>query len=402
MENQKKELVKAEASQLKKVPGGAIKSVCAKIRLYEQKGELTNIQGKFTISAAGYNTLNKIAGISVLTPKKLILPNGDIVINPYPIVDPKSGSISKVWVKKLAIGYSPIGNLVITSSTLLYDVRMYFIQDLVKKIKKDKAAGKICTESMLTDKEKATGIFLPTEGAIGVWGNLQNSDALTCFETFIQNKLFAERKAQTICERNCLKKHPALAFSQLMVAGTEKRHYSEVTVHGWSHNLTKEDFMRLERMYDDNEEITEYKGTHVEEIESDDHISDEDLVASEDEPVVKEETPAIPERTAEPIEQQIVVNNNENVKKQHEEKINEKDNEQEKVAYKENDREQFIENIEEDKMLLGDKNFNDVMSKNFGDKSLDDLTIGQLQMLKKAVEARMEVEEPIDDGDIPF
>ena len=397
MENQKKEMVKPEASQLKRVPGGAIKSVCAKIRLYEQKGELTDIQGKFTISAAGYNTLNKIAGISILTPKKLTLPNGDIVINPYPIVDPKSGSISKVWVKKLAIGYSPIGNLVMTSSTLLYDVRMYFIQDLVKKIKKNKSAGKICTESMLTDQEKNTGIFLPTEGNIGVWGNLQNSDALTCFETFIQNKLFAERKAQTICERNCLKKHPALAFSQLMVAGNEKRHYSEVTVHGWSHELTKDDFMRLEEMYENDQEIDQYKGTQVEKIDSDDHISAEDLAASQDEPV--SETPAIPaESTDEPM-QQIV---NKNVKEEITAKDNDgKSNTQQQTMSK-SKKEKLIDDINDSRMIIGDDEFNDVLSKNFGDTSLDDLAEGQLEMLRKAINARLDLEEPADDGTVPF
>lgn len=397
MENQKKEMVKPEASQLKRVPGGAIKSVCAKIRLYEQKGELTDIQGKFTISAAGYNTLNKIAGISILTPKKLTLPNGDIVINPYPIVDPKSGSISKVWVKKLAIGYSPIGNLVMTSSTLLYDVRMYFIQDLVKKIKKNKSAGKICTESMLTDQEKNTGIFLPTEGNIGVWGNLQNQDALTCFETFVQNKLFAERKAQTICERNVLKKHPALAFSQLMVAGTEKRHYSEVTVHGWSHELTKDDFMRLEEMYENDQEIDQYKGTQVETIDSDDHISAEDLAASQDEPV--SETPAIPaESTDEPM-QQIV---NKNVKEEITAKDNDgKSNTQQQTMSK-SKKEKLIDDINDSRMIIGDDEFNDVLSKNFGDTSLDDLAEGQLEILRKAINARLDLEEPVDDGTVPF
>lgn len=37
-----------------------------------------------------------------------------------------------------------------------------------------------------------------TQGKIGVYANLENMDALTCFVTFVQNKLLVDRKAQTV------------------------------------------------------------------------------------------------------------------------------------------------------------------------------------------------------------
>ena len=109
---------------VKRTESGLVKAVKAQIRLEEKKGHLAEIQGKVMITGAGYYELNKVAGISIITPNMLTLPDGNKVVNPYPMIDPASGSISKVWVKKMAIGLSPIGNLVITTSTLLYDIQV--------------------------------------------------------------------------------------------------------------------------------------------------------------------------------------------------------------------------------------------------------------------------------------
>lgn len=323
MEN--KELEKKEIATLgdgqvfiKRTPSGAIKSICAKMKLEEVKGELADIQGNITITAAGYNSLNRIASISVITPEKLTLPEGRVVVNPYPIFDPQSGTIEKVWTRKLAIGYAPSGNLVITSTTLLYDIKLYFIQDLVKKIKYNKAAGKITIESVITDTEKKIGIYTPVQGPMGVWANLENKDALTCFETFIQNKLFGDRKAQTVAERNVLKKHPALAFSKVQATGTEKHHEAYIQVIGWNNDLTEEDYMKLATMYEDGKIITNYKGVNVETIEVPGEVNEEDLAASKEEEEINHDNHEedntihkLTEKTAEPM-QQIIIDTNKN------------------------------------------------------------------------------------------
>ncbi|URZ15470.1 hypothetical protein [Clostridium felsineum] len=327
MEN--KELVKENEKEvatlgdgqvfIKRTPHGAIKSICAKLKLEETKGELANIQGNISITAAGYNTLNKIASISIFTPEKLTLPDGSVVVNPFPVFDKESGSIEKVWVRKTAIGYAPSGNLVITSTTLLYDIKLYFIQDLIKKIKKNKAVGRITVESLLTEEEKGKGIFIPTQGKIGVYANLENIDALTCFETFVQNKLFGDRKAQTVAERNVLKKHPALAFSKVQATGQEKRHEVYIQVIGWNNDLTQKDYMKLATMYENGENISDYKGINVEGYEVSGDISDEDLKASADEEEINNEEEntivhELTEKTAEPVQQIIIDTEKDKVK----------------------------------------------------------------------------------------
>ncbi|WP_066023096.1 MULTISPECIES: hypothetical protein [Clostridium] len=305
---------------IKRTPKGAIKSICAKLKLEEAKGELANIQGNITITAAGYNTLNKIASISVFTPEKLILPDGSVVVNPFPVFDKESGSIEKVWVRKTAIGYAPSGNLVITSTTLLYDIRLYFVQDLIKKIKNNKAVGKITVESLLTEEEKGKGIFEPIQGKLGVYANLQNVEAIKCFETFVQNKLFADRKAQTVAERNVLKKHPALAFSKVQASGAEHHREAWLQVIGWNNDLTEKDYMKLATMYENGENISDYKGVNVEGYEVSGDLSEEDLKASADEEEINHDEEnnntvhKLPEKTADTIQQIVIDSENKKVK----------------------------------------------------------------------------------------
>lgn len=267
---------------IRRSANGHIKAVKGKVNLLESKGHLAEIQNKVMITEAGYRELNKIAGISIITPEKLTLPDGQVVVNPYPIIDPESGTISKVWVKKLGIGYSPTGNLVITSSTLLYDIKMYLIQDLAKKVQYNKDAGRICMEQMLTEDEKRRGAFFKIEGFMGVWVDLSHKEVIKALDTYINNKLFAERKAQTICERNVLKKHPALSTTYVEPQGPQKGRYAQVTVIGFTSDLSKDELMYIAEQAEQGKEIN-IRGTEAEVIEGYDEVSEADVVASTDE-----------------------------------------------------------------------------------------------------------------------
>lgn len=241
---------------VKKVNGGAIRSVKGAISLHESNGEIAVIQGKAMTTAKGFNSLNQIAGLSIITPEKLTLPDGQIVVNPYPIIDRESGTISKVWVKKIAIGYSPIGNLVITSATLLYDIRMYFIQDVMKKVQYNKDAGRVTIEQMLTEEDKKNGIFLKIDGMLGVWANVQHKDILKAIDTFINKKQFAERNAQSICERLVMSKHPALASAAYVTAqGPDKNHIAKVPIVGYVHDFNREQLLEIADKAEKGEEI---------------------------------------------------------------------------------------------------------------------------------------------------
>ncbi|MDA8212121.1 MAG: hypothetical protein M0021_09625 [Clostridia bacterium] len=252
---------------VKKTPFGEIQAVKANVRLEERKSQLYVVQGKCRVTADGYNELNKIAGVSVITPSTLQLPDGNVVSNPYPIIDRASGSISKVWVKKIAVGLTPIGNLVITSSTLLYDIGMYFIQDLYKKIQRDKMMGRACMRPMLSEKDLQTGMFFSLENELGIWVDVGHPEFLKAMDTYIQNKLFAERKAQTICERNALRKHPALATVTVIPQGADGNRIAVVPVVGYTHKFSKEELGSIAEQAVKGETVN-YNGQEAEIIET--------------------------------------------------------------------------------------------------------------------------------------
>lgn len=266
---------------IKRTEDGQLRSVKSRVDFFESKGEIAVVQKKAMITAKGYYKANQIAGLSIITPDKLTLPDGNIVVNPYPVIDPESGTIRKVWVKKIAIGFSPTGNLVISSATLLYDVNMYFIQDLVKKVKKDCEMGKICLEATLTDDEKAKGSFYKIEGMLGIWVDHSHKDTFLAVENFIQKKLFAERNAQSICERLVFSKHPALAFSFVECEGPEYKRRASLPIIGFRNDFTRKELLELADQANRGEEIS-FNGKQVEVIEADGTASAEEIEAEID------------------------------------------------------------------------------------------------------------------------
>jgi hypothetical protein len=280
---------------LRKTASGGVKSVKGVVTLSEELGEIYEIPGygdipsKYSITAVGYFKLNQVAGVSIITPKSLRLENGDVVVNPF-IVRDTNGQVSGVWLRKTSIGRSPTGNISMISSTLQYDVSQYFLSDLIKKVKNNSRAGRLCNSKTLTDDELKKGIFMPVFGEMGIWVNLEDKDVYKAVETLSENRKFAERKAQTIAERNALKKHPA--FSQVYVSpqGVKPKRIAKVCVVGWTCDLTETELQKLAEQVDSGDEI-EVDGQKVHFVDAIDMVEDEDIIVSadEEEVVVRED-----------------------------------------------------------------------------------------------------------------
>lgn len=225
-------------------------------------------------------------------------------------------------------------------------------------------------ESMLTDEEKRKGMFLPIQGKMGIWVDLENKDVLKCMDTYIQNKLFAERKAQTIAERNVLKKHPALSQVYVEATGPQYNHIGAVSVVGYTHDLNREDLQNLASMAERGEDLTEYKGVKVDVIDANviDEVGEEDLYTSRDEEEITPEPEQLPQSTAQPM-QQINIQ------------------EREKVAV-ENEKE-LREEIDVAKAILGEEEFNNIIKENFR-KEYAELTAAQLRMAKSLVNSKLD------------
>lgn len=221
------------------------KRIEKKIILREDLKQLKELYGELEISAFGYNELNKIAGVSILSPETIVLPSGDRVGNPYILKD-ENDRIREIWTKEIAFGYAPSGNLVLTSTILIYNPFSYLLRDIMKEINDDETAGRVLNKAQLTENDKKTGYIIPVNNNLVICANLTNIGVIRAVDSFVQNQVYGDRVAQTICKRNALKQHPALNMAITNVSGEDGHRQVEFLLTGWiEEDTTKEDILNL-------------------------------------------------------------------------------------------------------------------------------------------------------------
>lgn len=270
---------------IKRTPKGDITAVKAVLTLREASSEIAVIEGKPMITADGYYRANQIASLAIITPDSIMVPqqDGDMqavrVPNPFPVIDVASGTQKGVYAKKTVVGYSPTGTLAVSSHTMFYNFTTYFLADLQKKIQYDASAGKVCFKGQLTEDEMKHGIFMPVEGEFGIYANMAHKEILKCVGTWLQNKNFGERKAQTIAERNAMKRHPALSIKLQNFGGPDKQRVGQVLVIGWQHDLTRHQLENIAQAAEAGEEVV-VGDQKAEVYDTTGSVSEEDVVAS--------------------------------------------------------------------------------------------------------------------------
>lgn len=279
--NQKPVVLGGHDAIVKMTETGLVKAVKANVKLSEKTGEIACVQGKTLITAPGYYKLNQVVGVNFYMPDKLTLPDDSIVVNPYPIIDPESSTLRKVWIRETGVGYNALGNLQVVTITLLYDINVYFADTLMKKIERNKQAGKLCMEASLTEEEKKTGIFVRLDGLMGLWANMSCPDTFDAVKQFLQDKKFGERKAQSVIERNIIKKITGITYVD--ASGPEKGRVASVPVIGWTHDLTREDIEKIVTASQKGEKPAEFKGYKIDYDESAGEVTPDEVILAADE-----------------------------------------------------------------------------------------------------------------------
>lgn len=217
--------------------------------LYERLGHIYKMQDRYIITSAGYIHLNKTASISIVTPQRVIV-DGVAQPNPHIERNPKTKAIEAVNVRKIGIGFSPVGNVVIVDKTLFYNAYTYFIQSIQAKMKRvkwikgqktDEKENPNCAvygiESKKPDKA-GSWAFFPTEPPLGIWVNYEDQAIIDCLEEHTQRQRFGDRIAQKIVERNILKDHPAIGITQVLPRESKEQGvWASVTVYGYRNEL---------------------------------------------------------------------------------------------------------------------------------------------------------------------
>lgn len=243
----------------KRTEGGlTLRPVKAKMTLFEKSKHIYKVGKDYSITAAGYIHLNKTASISIVTPPTVSV-SGINQPNPYVERNRKTKAIETVNVRKIGIGYSPIGNITIIDRTLFYNVYTYFIQSIQAKMDQkvwdDKTkryteelaypnAAKIGTRmSKPKASEDAAWAFYETASPLGLWANYLDPAIQDCLKEHTQRQRFGDRIAQTIVQRNILADHPAIGVRSVdyLPGDKKKEGRASVTVYGYRHELRPED-----------------------------------------------------------------------------------------------------------------------------------------------------------------
>jgi len=215
---------------------GALVLATGKVKLTTNGGGLVEIgSGKnkaFMVDSKGLYAANQVAGLSVVTPDLVAGPGGRTECNPFLERD-DDGYVQNVYLRKMAIGLSPLGNLVIADTTLVLNARAYFMESLAKRIGKFPQAGTVGHADTVpgdwtVQPKKWNGRYMADHGdpviydapatlryypgpmGMGIWADHTHPEIQSLISDAIQNERFFVRKAETIAERRVLSKHPAI------------------------------------------------------------------------------------------------------------------------------------------------------------------------------------------------
>lgn len=253
-----------------KVQDGQIMApIRADMTLQERLGQIYKQKDKYLVTATGYRHLNKVASISIVTPQSVIV-DGHPVPNPHIERNSRTRAIESVNIRKMGIGYSPAGNVVVLDKTLFYNVYTYFIQSVQAKMKRmiwvnqkptEKEFPNCAVYGTVDEKPMAAGrwAFYPTEEPLGIWINYEDQAIIDCLEEHTQRQRFGDRMATTIVERNILKDHPAIAVSQVFEKTGNAGIQATVTVHGWRNDNSPRNISELMRRAEDGKESADFE-----------------------------------------------------------------------------------------------------------------------------------------------
>jgi hypothetical protein len=207
---------------------------------------------------------------------------------PNPFIERNSaGVISHYTARKLGIGRTIQGNWFILDQRLDFAVQDQLISAIMRSWKwnqkaKPKEWAKLVNSSIYVT-ELSSECVIPYGPGVQLVVDLNHSDVIDIFKEHGEVQRFATRRAQTILERNILKKHPGLGVN---VVEPDQDGCALVNLYGWvESDIDSKRMSDMAETISRGEELPEdvvIKATVVESVDSDDGadptVSDEEEV----------------------------------------------------------------------------------------------------------------------------
>ena len=221
---------------------GTMQAIKAEVELSMATKDIVVINDTPVITAAGFDKLNKVAGVSLVMPNRIDVPMHGAQPNPFFITDKDTGAIRFVMAKMSSIGYSPVGNLAVVDQTLLFDLLSYLKMDVLAKVKKFPGFGRVTHRDNLTPDEAKYGYFIPIlDRNYGLWVDTRHTEFLKVISDHSQRQRFAERIALGILKRNCLRHHPAIGIMNVQM----NQGVCHVPILAWRKDLSVEKIRKI-------------------------------------------------------------------------------------------------------------------------------------------------------------
>lgn len=295
----------------------AIKTGVATVRLTAGAGEIAvwgarSDEGPTAmITSEGYRKLNQVAGITVATPPSIEIAKLGRVANPYIETSETTGAFRAGWVRKVAIGPTPLGTMAICDRTTYLSLIEYYLEDLLGVAQRNPCAclwgvrdvdpGTLLASAVretnedierrakeenkawlrkyvvtpeelkraMTKVEQRCWAFLEVEPITGqgIWFDRTSAAIAKVMGTYVRTGKFGIRKLEAIAYRNVLSDHPLMPKKKIsqdrLVGVTEKVRddrgreedvtrdwYTDVQVYYHEHVEGREEIEKMIREYD--------------------------------------------------------------------------------------------------------------------------------------------------------
>ena len=229
---------------------GVVRACKMQVSLSERNKEIQRIGDHWMITSAGSDRLNQLPGLNIMTPHRVVV-DGKEMSNPYIERHPKTRAIQSVYVRKIVFGPNPIGNMVGVDYTLFFNVYTYFLQDLQTKIRrypvcgsygmKDQPPAPAARQGENAPLSPRSFVFFEIEDPVGLWVDLSHGEIQEVFNQHVSRQKFGDRHAQSICARNALLRHPAIASRTVEVHNG----VAKITVYGFKHDFDFKKFSEI-------------------------------------------------------------------------------------------------------------------------------------------------------------
>ena len=187
---------------------GEIRCYKSMLTLSKANDCLVKVQGRYTISAQGYEAWATATGASVIFPSHVVV-DGKKVGNPHVVRAETSNKIVSVYARAIAFCFSSKGIPQVSDWTTILDLATYRMIDFLAKSKENPQAFQFLPNDMepidLDGQKPGTWAKYPFDESTKLHLNTSHPEALAWLSSILNREKKAVDYCQTFAKRNALK-----------------------------------------------------------------------------------------------------------------------------------------------------------------------------------------------------